>query len=129
MKIRGDMKKGASVIALVLIIVVTIAVFTVIVTSLNNSANMLEDSENEFKSSLIAYSDELELYIEVEQKDKKFKLEEFNVYGEELRNVIPYIKEEDMAKFGIKKGEIVYIGNDDSERKWSEEVLHVEKEK
>lgn len=130
MKIRGDMKNGASVIALVLVIVVTISVFTVIATFLNNSSNMLMDAENEFKSSLVAYSDELALYIEAEKKDdKKFKEEELNVYGENLRTVIPYIVEEDMAKFGIKNGKIVYIGNDSYEIKWTEEVLENQKEK
>ncbi|MDO4282471.1 MAG: hypothetical protein Q4D02_02440 [Clostridia bacterium] len=130
MKIRGDMKNGASVIALVLVIVVTISVFTVIATFLNNSSNMLMDAENEFKSSLVAYSDELALYIEAEKKDdKKFKEEELNVYGEDLRTVIPYIVEEDMAKFGIKNGKIVYIGNDSYEIKWTEEVLENQKEK
>jgi len=131
MKIRGDMKKGASIIALVLVIIVTIVIFTIVISSLNNSANMLKDTESEFKSSLIAYKDELNLYIESEKKDvdNKFKKDKLNIYGENLRKIIPYIKEEDMAKFEIKEGEIIYIGNDDYERIWSKEVLQNEKEK
>lgn len=123
MKNRGDMKKGASIIVLVLIIVCAILVFTVIATYLNNSSNMLEDFENDFKSSLIAYQDELDLYIKIEKSNGEFKEKELNVYGDNLRKIIPYIKEEDMAKFIIKEGEIVYIGHDSSERKWSNEVL------
>ena len=46
MKIRGDMKKGTSIIILVLVIIITISVFMIIVTCLSNSGNMLEDSEN-----------------------------------------------------------------------------------
>lgn len=123
MKNRGDMKKGASIIVLVLIIVGAILVFTVVATYLNNSANMLEDFENDFKSSLIAYQDELDLYIKIEKSHNDFKEKELNVYGDNLRNIIPYIKEEDMAKFGIKEGKIVYIGHDSSEIKWSNEIL------
>lgn len=123
MKNRGDMKKGASIIVLVLIIVGAILVFTVVATYLNNSANMLEDFENDFKSSLIAYQDELDLYIKIEKSHNDFKEKELNVYGDNLRNIIPYIKEEDMAKFGIKEGKIVYIGHDSSEKKWSNEIL------
>lgn len=123
MKNRGDMKKGASIIVLVLIIVGAILVFTVVATYLNNSANMLEDFENDFKSSLIAYQDELDLYIKIEKSHNDFKEKELNVYGDNLRNIIPYIKEEDMAKFGIKEGKIVYIGHDNSEIKWSNEIL------
>lgn len=124
MKIRGDMKKGASIIILVLIIVATISVFMVITTFLNNSSNMIVDSENEFKSSLVAYSDELSLYIETEKKNGKFKEKEFSVYGDELRKVIPYIKEEDMTRFAIKEGKIIYIGNDSLEEKWSNDILN-----
>lgn len=124
MKIRGDMKKGTSIIILVLVIVITISVFMIIVTCLSNSGNMLEDSENEFKSSLVAYLDELDMYIDTEKKNGKFKENEFSVYGDELRKIIPYIKEEDMTRFAIFEGKIIYIGNDTLEEKWSKDVLN-----
>ena len=123
MKIKGNVKKGASIILLMLVIIVTIVIFTIIATSLDNSVNMIEDSQKEFNSSLTAYTDELSLYIDSEMKneDKNFIKEEFFVYGENLRNVIPYIKEEDLVKFAIKRGKLVYVGSDDLERKWYEE--------
>lgn len=124
MKIRGDMKKGASIIILVLVIVMTISVFMVVATFLNNSSNMLVDTEKEFKSSLVAYVDELDMYIDTEKENTLFKEKEFSVYGDELRNIIPYIKEEDMTRFAIKEGKIVYIGNDEIEEKWSKEILN-----
>lgn len=124
MKIRGDMKKGTSIIILVLVIVVTISVFMIIATFISNSSNMLVDSENEFKSSLVAYSDELSMYIETEKKNGKFKEKDLNVYGDELRKIIPYIKEEDMTRFAIKEGKIIYIGNDSIEEKWSKDILN-----
>lgn len=124
MKIRGDMKKGASIIILVLVIVMTISVFMVVATFLNNSSNMLVDTEKEFKSSLVAYVDELDMYIDAEKENTLFKEKEFSVYGDELRNIIPYIKEEDMTRFAIKEGKIVYIGNDEIEEKWSKEILN-----
>lgn len=124
MKIRGDMKKGASIIILVLVIVMTISVFMVVATFLNNSSNMLIDTEKEFKSSLVAYVDELDMYIDAEKENTLFKEKEFSVYGDELRNIIPYIKEEDMTRFAIKEGKIVYIGNDEIEEKWSKEILN-----
>ncbi len=125
MKIEGKGKKGASMIFLVLVIVVTISIFTIVVSYLDNSYNMLQSGEEEFKSRIVAYNDELDLYMQNERKNKenKFKKDEFNVYGDELRNVIPYIKEEDMAKFEIEKGKLVYIGTDTYEKKWTEEVL------
>lgn len=124
MKIRGDMKKGASIIILVLVIVMTISVFMVVATFLNNSSNMLIDTEKEFKSSLVAYVNELDMYIDAEKENTLFKEKEFSVYGDELRNIIPYIKEEDMTRFAIKEGKIVYIGNDEIEEKWSKEILN-----
>jgi len=123
MKMRWNKKRGASIILLILVIVVTVSICISVIASFSNVNLMQMELENDFKSSLIAYKDEVNRYITIEQKeDKNFKIEKMEFFGDRLREIIPYIKEEDMAKIAIKNGKIVYIGNDESERKWTQEL-------
>ena len=48
--------------------------------------------------------------------------ENFNFCGAALKNVIPDIIETDMPKFKIEQGKLIYIGNDEQEKKWTKEV-------
>ena len=51
-----------------------------------------------------------------------FNIENLDVCGVDMKNVIPYIKEKDLSKFKIEDGKLVYIGTDQNEAKWTKEV-------
>ena len=69
------------------------------------------------------YCIEVEEYKEqLTQENDKYIEEEFNVYGVDLKSVIPDMVETDLSKFKIERGKLKYIGNDEQEKKWSEEV-------
>ena len=55
-------------------------------------------------------------------QNEEYNEEEFNVCGVALKNVIPDIIETDMSKFKIEKGQLVYIGVDQKEKQWTQEV-------
>ena len=79
--------------------------------------------EEAFKLNVYEYCIEVEEYKEqLTQENDKYVEEEFNVYGVDLKSVIPDMVETDLSKFKIERGKLIYIGNDEQEKKWSEEV-------
>ncbi len=128
MENKGWQKRGVSMILLLIIIVSIFVILIITMFFLDNKNYMKQTEEEYFKSSVIAYQDEIDKYVTAELKNKEsnFNKKEFFVNGDQLRNVIPYIKEEDMAKFEIRKGELFYIGTDENEQEWTNEALEKE---
>ena len=54
--------------------------------------------------------------------NSEFTIEELDVCGVDMKAVIPDIKEKDLSKFKIEDGKLVYIGVDQNEAKWTNEV-------
>ncbi len=108
-------KSGKSIILLV--IVICVMIFTLIFVSrfFDNKGND-EAEEEAFKLNVYEY------YLEIEDYKSKNLEQNINVCGVELKSVIPDIIETDMSKFKIEQGQLVYIGNDEKERQWTNEV-------
>ena len=104
-------KSGKSIILLV--IVICVMIFTLIFVSrfFDNKGN----EEEAFKLNVYEY------YLEIEDYKSKNLEQNINVCGV-LKSVIPDIIETDMSKFKIEQGQLVYIGNDEKERQWTNEV-------
>ena len=99
-------KTGWSLIMLILVILVmSFAIF--FVSRIFNNSEQDKASEEAFKLNVYSY------YLQVED----YKAQRAN-----MKEVIPDIKERDLSKFKIEDGNIIYIGVDENEAKWTNEV-------
>ena len=129
-------KRGISLIVLIITIIVVIILASVIIVSFNNNNPIGKAKEAKFKSDLSSFRDELEDNINdilIKNADKS----EYDInvdsgdYGN-LRIYIPDITEEYANKLLIKKGKLLYIGDDskadyekyhdDTEEAWAKSV-------
>lgn len=129
-------KKGISLIVLIITIIVVIILASVIIVSINKNNPIKSAKEAKFKSDLSSFRDELEDNINdilIKNADKS----EYDInvdsgdYGN-LRIYIPDITEEYANKLLIKKGKLLYIGDDskadyekyhdDTEEAWAKSV-------
>ena len=114
-------KSGKSLILLVIVILVMSFVL-LFVSSFFDNNGVDKTQEEAFKLNVYEYCLEIEEYKEQMAQENGFSEETFNVYGVELKSVIPDIVETDMSKFKIEHGKLIYIGNVAQEKEWSEEV-------
>lgn len=118
----NERKSGKSLILLVIVIFVMSFVL-LFVSSFFYNKGTDTTQEEAFKLNVYEYCIEVEEYKEqLTQENDKYVEEEFNVYGVDLKSVIPDMVETDLSKFKIERGKLIYIGNDEQEKKWSEEV-------
>lgn len=129
-------KKGISLIVLIITIIVVIILASVIIVSINKNNPIKSAKEAKFKSDLSSFRDELEDNInDILIKNPNKSEYDINVdsgdYGN-LRIYIPDITEEYANKLLIKKGKLLYIGDDskadyekyhdDTEEAWAKSV-------
>lgn len=129
-------KNGISLIVLIITIIVVIILASVIIVSINKNNPIKSAKEAKFKSDLSSFRDELEDNINdilIKNADKS----EYDInvdsgdYGN-LRIYIPDITEEYANKLLIKKGKLLYIGDDskadyekyhdDTEEAWAKSI-------
>ena len=114
-------KSGKSLILLVIVVVVmSVALF--FVTKLFNISDIDKAQEEAFKLTVYEYNVEIKEYKTQLSQNEDFDEKNLNVYGASLKEVIPNIVETDMSKFKIENGKLIYIGNDEQEKKWAKEV-------
>lgn len=129
-------KKGISLIVLIITIIVMLILVSVVVVSFNSNNPIGKAKEAKFKSDLSSFRDELEDNInDILIKNANKSEYDINVdsgdYGN-LRIYIPDITEEYANKLLIKKGKLLYIGDDskadyekyhdDTEEAWAKSV-------
>lgn len=129
-------KRGISLIVLIITIIVVIILASVIIVSINKNNPIKSAKEAKFKSDLSSFRDELEDNInDILIKNANKSEYDINVdsgdYGN-LRIYIPDITEEYANKLLIKKGKLLYIGDDskadyekyhdDTEEAWAKSV-------
>ena len=129
-------KRGISLIVLIIKIIVMLILVSVVVVSFNNNNPIGKAKEAKFKSDLSSFRDELEDNInDILIKNANKSEYDINVdsgdYGN-LRIYIPDITEEYANKLLIKKGKLLYIGDDskadyekyhdDTEEAWAKSV-------
>ena len=114
-------KTGWSLITLILVILVmSFAIF--FVSRIFNNSEQDKASEEAFKLNVYSYYLQVEDYKAQRANDTNFSVDELDVCGVDMKEVIPDIKERDLSKFKIEDGNIIYIGVDENEAKWTNEV-------
>ena len=129
-------KKGISLIVLIITIIVVIILASVIIVSINQNNPIKSAKEAKFKSDLSSFRDELEANINdilIKNADKS----EYDINVDSgdyanLRIYIPDITKEYANKLLIKKGKLLYIGDDskvdyekyhdDTEEAWARSI-------
>ncbi|MDF2865485.1 MAG: hypothetical protein K0R72_294 [Clostridia bacterium] len=120
------MKKGISLIMLVVIMVVIILSVVIFLNIFrSNSTDTSKDST--FKSNVQEYSEQLTMAISNEYlKNKNFNLNTFNACtwdGKQnckgtIKQYIKNMSIEDGDEFEIQKGKLVYVGSDTKNEQW-----------
>ena len=132
-------KKGISLITLIITIIVIIILAGVIIFSMANNNPTDKAKEGVFKQDVAVFKDELEMYklgmlstntdsynASLLEADKTSATYNGNsIEGvDNIAGIIPGMnkKKDYQDIFMVSKGILVYIGNDENERKWAEEV-------
>ncbi len=116
-------KKGISLIVLVITIIVMIVLAGAIVLTLSNSGIINKSSEAVFKQNVRNYQTELSLYLSEElMKSPTMNIMTVNITGNSIKEIIASISDEDLMKFEITFGKLKYIGTEEDEKKWAEEL-------
>jgi hypothetical protein len=119
-------KKGISLIVLVITIIVIIILAGAVILSLASNNPISSASEATFKSNVDSYNSELTMALSNEYlQDSRFNSNKFNkkvwlggdIEGT-IKQYIPSITAEDAAKFEIQKGQLVYVVTDGPEENW-----------
>jgi type II secretory pathway pseudopilin PulG len=120
------MKKGLSLIMLIITIVIVLILSSMVILNLNNGNLVSRASEVQFKNDLRTYQNEISMYI----SSKKVKAEiEGNVYysvklnadsstivydgntipNENIVTIITTMKAEDINKYVVNEGKLCYL--------------------
>lgn len=125
-------KRGISLIVLIITIIVMLILVSVIVVSFNNNNPIGKANEAKFKSDLSSFRDELDanvndiIFGESNKSDMDINV---NVGDYALlRKYIPDITEKYANKLLIKKGKLLYIGDDSGSQKENFQKYYNEQE-
>jgi hypothetical protein len=119
------MKKGISLIVLVITIVISLILVSVIVVNLVNDDVTNRAFEVKFKTNTKSYQDQLEMYISSKKTQAAINGQEYNPTTDvnlTIANAIPNMNEIDKTKYDIISGKLVYKGTDVLTQKLVEEV-------
>ena len=123
------MRRGISLVALIVTIIVLIILTSAVVFTAFDDGLLDKTKEARFKSDLKTFQEDLTMYI----LDEKLKSNhsEINVeytrdtkdaHYENMKKYIDILTEEYGDKLQIVEDEIVFIGKDEQEKKWAEEL-------
>ncbi len=125
-------KRGISLIVLVITIIVIIILAGSIILNLVNNNIILNANEATFKSSIDTYNSELSTSISNEYlNNPSFDITSYNAdvwNGNELniegtiKEYIPSISSRDGIEYIITRGKLVYIGNNSDKKQWAVDV-------
>ena len=125
-------KRGISLIVLIITIIVMLILVSVIVVSFSNNNPIGKANEAKFKADLSSFRDELDanvndiIFGESNKSDMDINV---NVGDYALlRKYIPDITEEYANKLLIKKGKLLYIGDDSGSQKENFQKYYNEQE-
>lgn len=119
--------QGITLIALVITIIVLLILAGVTISTLTGENGLIEKArESEFKSDIAAFQEELRVSIYSDYTEKlgdrkesdKFNAQEY----EKIVKMIPNFKKNYEGRIAINQDNIVYIGENERERKWVKEI-------
>ena len=121
-------KKGISLIVLIITIIVILILVSIIVMSFSKSNPVSKAAEAKFKSDVKGFREELlaahanKLYDNLSYKKETVNVA-LNNYSE-MKEYIEDISEKWCEKLYIKNGELAYGGEDETEKKWFNDVVN-----
>ena len=123
-----ETKRGISLIVLIITIVVMLILVSIIVMSFSKSNPISKASEVKFKSDIKGFREELlATHASKAYDNLSYKKENVNISLDnysEMKEYIEDISEKWCKKLYISKGELVYGGTDETEKKWFEDVVN-----
>ena len=123
-----ETKRGISLIVLIITIVVMLILVSIIVMSFSKSNPISKASEVKFKSDVKGFREELlATHASKAYDNLSYKKENVNISLDnysEMKEYIEDISEKWCKKLYISKGELVYGGTDETEKKWFEDVVN-----
>jgi len=118
-------RKGISLIVLVITIIVIIILAGSVILSLSQNNPIKAATEATFKSNISTYESELSLYLSKQYASSPngVDLNTINSNSDtELRVYIKSIPDEDLNKFKIIRGKLIYLGINTEENIWAKQV-------
>lgn len=123
-----ETKRGISLIVLIITIVVMLILVSIIVMSFSKSNPISKANEVKFKSDVKGFREELlATHASKAYDNLSYKKENVNISLDnysEMKEYIEDISEKWCKKLYISKGELVYGGTDETEKKWFEDVVN-----
>jgi hypothetical protein len=125
------LKKGISLIVLVITIIVIIILAGSVILSLSKNNPILSAEEATFKMTLDSYNSQLTLAISNKYvTDVTFNPDIFNAntwdgsgnVSGTVKECIPSITSDDGANYVVSQGKLFYIGTDINKKKWTQEL-------
>jgi len=119
------MKKGISLIVLVITIIVIIILAGAVILSLSLNNPIAAAKEANFKASLTGYNDELSMSISSQYANVmgNIDLNSINtITNDELKQYIKNISDSDISKYRIVKSKLTYIGSNLNEMQWAKDL-------
>lgn len=124
-------RRGISLIVLIITIIIILILAGALIISLMQSDSISNAREAKFKNDVSEYNNELTLWIANEYSEQKgsLNISEIDVSkdGEsykdlEIKDVITSITNEDLDKFEIQDGKLVYVGENEKEKEWVKDI-------
>ncbi|MDD4375947.1 MAG: hypothetical protein PHR25_04110 [Clostridia bacterium] len=132
------MKKGISLIVLVITIIIMIILAGTIILSIKSSGIIEKASEAVFKSNLKTYNEEYMLWLIAKETDSpgEFTKELVNCSktidynGQNIQDIITSMKKGDYDKYEIINGKLIYVGSStlsineyEKEKEWAKQTI------
>ena len=123
-------KRGISLIVLVITIIVIIILAVAVILSVANNNPIENAKKATFQNDIITLKEELDLYIQKQYADSQgtYKASDLNKLGEDIKDILPDIKDKYIGKIAINGGSLEYTDESNmQEYNWASETLTGEK--
>ena len=123
--------RGISLIVLVITIIVIVILAVAVILSIANNNPIEQAKKAKFQSDLKTMEEELNMYIasKVSDPDDEIDMEELDVKGDGLKNIIKSATSEWIDKIEVINGKLAFVGDDDTQIEWANEVLSLKAQK
>ncbi|MDD3303544.1 MAG: hypothetical protein PHP54_01335 [Clostridia bacterium] len=129
MKEKENLRKGISLITLVITIIVVIVLAAAVILTLNNSNPIENAKEATFKSDISTVKDDLNLYLadKYAKSNGIFDMSTLNLSEITVPKITDELKSVENSKLKgkieVQDGKLVYTGTDETEKKWFDQIV------
>ena len=119
-------KRGISLIVLVITIIVIIILAVAVILSIANNNPIENAKKAAFQNDIATLKEELDLYIQKQYADSQgtYNVSDLNKSGEDIKNILPGIKDKYIEKIAINGGSLEYTDESNmQEYNWANETL------